>query len=268
MGSKEALRSTNLQKWLRQNQMALAKKNGFSDLSTMNKTTQWWKMYSDMLSKSLKRSSGNNIFSLTDWVSLAGWNPSNIALFLGKKTLWTNAVKKWAIKAFAWKNVWKSSSNLPKTQKFIQYSPNNISRVTKNSFHNTGWKGIKPDRLSGKKYSFQEIKTGKTLKWSLSKKRIVISIDEKWNLYLEDGRHLLQAFMEKNKAIPNNVVHFTSKKAFQKYYSIIQKYRQRWKNISAGIPLTVEGTKKIPQALDWIWEKLDSSSSKTNTQEK
>lgn len=91
-----AMRSTNLQKWLREWQMKTAQDSGFSNLAEVNKATQWWKMYSDMLEKKLSRSSGNNAVSLTDFVALSGWTQANLSLFLLKR-VWASDKVRWKI---------------------------------------------------------------------------------------------------------------------------------------------------------------------------
>lgn len=58
-------------------------------------------MYADSLAKKNNRSVANNVMSLTDMVSLAGGSVSNIALFLGKKTLESNRIKERLIKRFS-----------------------------------------------------------------------------------------------------------------------------------------------------------------------
>ena len=83
--SESALRSTNLQNWLRKWQFDIAKKEWLSNLKDINKTTQWWKAFSDSLGKKLKRSSWNNNVTITDYIGLSGWEPTNLALYLGKK---------------------------------------------------------------------------------------------------------------------------------------------------------------------------------------
>jgi len=97
-GWESALRSKNLQDWVRKWQFKTAWEEWLSNLKEINKTTQWWKTFADNLSKKLKRSSWNNNISLTDWVTLSWWNPSNIALFLWKKTWELTPVKRALIK--------------------------------------------------------------------------------------------------------------------------------------------------------------------------
>ena len=121
-----------------------------------------------------------------------------------------------------WKNIW------PK-----QYSPHNISVLAENSFKIAGKEFAKNNRLSGKKYSFLEAETGKTFKWTNSKNRIQISL-QNGKLHIDDGRHLLQAYLELNKPIPWSVVQFTnSAKKF--YIQSILESRKNKKSSSSKI---------------------------------
>ena len=100
-GSESALRSRNLQDAVRNWQFKVAEENGLTNLKDINKTTQWWKMFADSLSKKIQGSSGNNNVSLTDWIALSGGSPENIALYLGKKLASSDTVKSGAIKLFS-----------------------------------------------------------------------------------------------------------------------------------------------------------------------
>ena len=100
--SENALRSKNLQDWVRKWQFKTAWEEWFTNLKQINKTTQGWKNFADSLAKKLKRSSWNNNISLTDWVALSWWEPTNVALFLGKKVWELTPVKRWLIKGL-WK---------------------------------------------------------------------------------------------------------------------------------------------------------------------
>lgn len=97
-----ALKSKNLQDWVRKWQFSIAKKQWLKNLNEINKTTQAWKFYADNLAENIWGKWPNNLISLTDWVALSWWEPTNIALFLWKKTLWTKWVKSAIIKKL-WK---------------------------------------------------------------------------------------------------------------------------------------------------------------------
>lgn len=99
--SESALRSRNLQDAIRKWQFKVAEENGLTNLKEINKNTQGWKMFADSLSKKLQGSSGNNAFTLTDWIALSGGWPENIALYLGKKLASSERVKQGAIKLFS-----------------------------------------------------------------------------------------------------------------------------------------------------------------------
>jgi hypothetical protein len=103
---KDAVRSKNLQNNLREWQFDEAKKMWLTNIREINKNTQAWRMFSDSLGKKLKRWSANNDFTLTDWIALSWWEPTNLALFLGKKAIQSQAVKQFAIKT-----LWKSVQN-------------------------------------------------------------------------------------------------------------------------------------------------------------
>jgi len=100
--SENALRSKNLQDWVRKWQFKTAWEQWFKNLKDINKTTQGWKTFADSLAKKLKRSSWNNNISLTDWVALSWWEPTNVALFLGKKVWEMTPIKRALIK-WLWK---------------------------------------------------------------------------------------------------------------------------------------------------------------------
>ncbi len=99
---KSANTSRDLQDGLRKWQFDIAKKQWLKNLDKINKTTQGWRQFSDSLWKKLKRSSGNNNLSLTDWVVLSGWEPTNIAMYFWKKVWELTPVKRALIKTL-WK---------------------------------------------------------------------------------------------------------------------------------------------------------------------
>ena len=100
--SEAALKSTNLQNSLRQWQFEEAWRQWFTNIAEINKNTQGWKAFWDMLGKKLKRSSWNNAITLTDWITLSWWEPANLWLYLGKKAWQSKFAKELWIKAL-WK---------------------------------------------------------------------------------------------------------------------------------------------------------------------
>lgn len=104
--SESALRSTNLQNWVREWQFKLANENWFTNLAEINKNTQGWKAYADMLWSEVAWKQWNNTISLTDWVSLSWWNPTNISMFLWKQVWKLPKVQRSAMKFF-----WKQTKN-------------------------------------------------------------------------------------------------------------------------------------------------------------
>ena len=102
----DAIRSSNLQNNLRKWQFEKAKEFWLTNIDEINKNTQAWRMFTDELWKSLKRSSWNNAIWLTDWIALSWWNPTNIAMFLWKKAVQSNIIKNKFIKTF-----WKTTKN-------------------------------------------------------------------------------------------------------------------------------------------------------------
>lgn len=106
--SENALRSKNLQDWVREWQFKTAKSQWLENLKEINKNTQWWKTFADNLAKKLKRSSWNNNISITDWIALSWGEPTNVALFLWKKVWEMTPVKRALIK-------WLSKQTKPST---------------------------------------------------------------------------------------------------------------------------------------------------------
>ena len=116
--SDSAVNATNLQNDLRKWQMKLAEESGLENLAEINKTTQAWKAFADSLEKRLDRSWANNLVSLSDWVALSWGNPTNLALFAGKKAFEIPWVKQWAIKLFSKQT--KPSIIEPTTEKILK----------------------------------------------------------------------------------------------------------------------------------------------------
>ena len=96
--SNEARNASDIQNDIRDWQFQTAKENWFTNADKVNMETKWWKMFADSLAKKMDRSGANNSIGITDWIVLSGGNPTNIALFLGKKVASSNIVKTGAIK--------------------------------------------------------------------------------------------------------------------------------------------------------------------------
>lgn len=96
-----AHRATSILDDIRGWQFRTAAENGFDNVADINKTTQAYKFIADNLDKKLSRSRANNAVSITDWISLSGGTPANLALFAGKKLLSTDAAKELAIRTLA-----------------------------------------------------------------------------------------------------------------------------------------------------------------------
>lgn len=84
-----------------------------------------------------------------------------------------------------------------------------LSKILLNSILNDNW-NVKTNRLSWEKYSIIEAKTGLTDKWTKSKRRIIIWLNDNWELILIDGTHLLEAHRILGKKIPEFLLDFTS----------------------------------------------------------
>ena len=97
----EAHRATSILDDIRKWQFKTAAENGFDNVAEINKTTQAYKFIADNLDKKLSRQRGNNAVSITDWISLSGGTPENLALFFGKKLLTSDTAKGIAIKTLA-----------------------------------------------------------------------------------------------------------------------------------------------------------------------
>lgn len=91
----------------------------------------------------------------------------------------------------------------------MSYNPNKLSKIIVNSLENNkSW--IKKERLEWEKYSIEEAKTWFTNKWTFSKKRIIIWLNDNYEYILIDGRHLLEAYKLLKKDIPEEVIAFAS----------------------------------------------------------
>ena len=100
-------------------------------------------------------------------------------------------------------------------------SSTKISKLIWNSLENN-YNWVKPNRLDGERLSIKEAETLLTKSWKDLKERILIGIDKDWNLVLEDGRHLLEAYRILWKEIPSDKLWFNgdkAKKLFEQLYS-------------------------------------------------
>lgn len=100
-------------------------------------------------------------------------------------------------------------------------SSTKISKLIWNSLENN-YNWVKPNRLDGERLSIKEAETLLTKSWKDLKERILIGIDKDWNLVLEDGRHLLEAYRTLWKDIPSEKLWFKgdkAKKLFEQLYS-------------------------------------------------
>ena len=100
-------------------------------------------------------------------------------------------------------------------------SSTKISKLIWNSLENN-YNWVKPNRLNGERLSIKEAETLLTKSWKNLKERILIGIDKDWNLVLEDGRHLLEAYRILWKEIPSEKLWFNgdkAKKLFEQLYS-------------------------------------------------
>lgn len=102
----------------------------------------------------------------------------------------------------------------------MSFDSEKISTLLKNSLKNED--NRKPDRLDGKNFSFQEAETnftksGQDIGW-----RIIIGLDNSKALIVEDWRHLLEAYRQLSKEIPDSKITFSSKKAKQIFYKLIE----------------------------------------------
>lgn len=88
------------------------------------------------------------------------------------------------------------------------FNPEVLSQIISNSFLHHNW--IKPNRLDGEKLSLQEAETWFSKIWEDLADRIVIWLNDNWELILQDGRHLLEAYRLLQKLIPEYKVKFTS----------------------------------------------------------
>ncbi len=86
-------RAKNVDKAIRNWQLDKAADLGFTNLSEMNKQTQIARFITDKLGKSIASKEALNNLSLTDWVILAGGDPTAIGGFLTKKFFSSKAIQ-------------------------------------------------------------------------------------------------------------------------------------------------------------------------------
>lgn len=86
-------RATNLDNTLRQWQFKKAKELGFENVDELNKQTQISRFLINELGDDLIGKSGLNSVSLTDWIILAGGDPTAVATFLTKKFFSSKAIQ-------------------------------------------------------------------------------------------------------------------------------------------------------------------------------
>lgn len=80
-------KANNIDNAIRTWQFSTAEKLGLKNLPEINKETQLAKQLADSLGKKLAGSGANNAITLTDWIVLAGGDPTAVGGFLGKKIL-------------------------------------------------------------------------------------------------------------------------------------------------------------------------------------
>jgi hypothetical protein len=106
-------RATNVDNSLREWQFAQAEKLGLKNLPEINKETRLAKQLLDAIGKESAGSAGNNALTLTDYILLAGGDPTAIGAFIGKKALSAKGVQS----AIAKKLYKGEKVGLPKAQK-------------------------------------------------------------------------------------------------------------------------------------------------------
>ncbi len=86
-------RATNLDNALREWQFTQAKKLGLQNLPDINKETRLAKQLLDAIGKESAGSAGNNAITLTDYILLAGGDPTAISAFVGKKLVSSKGIQ-------------------------------------------------------------------------------------------------------------------------------------------------------------------------------
>lgn len=91
-------------------------------------------------------------------------------------------------------------------------SAESLSRFAKNSFVNNPEDALlKRNRLKGEGLSFEEARTGIASNGKNLKDRIVFSKNDKGEVVLEDGRHLLEAYRQLGVPVPKDKIKFEFK---------------------------------------------------------
>lgn len=90
---KGVTRANNLDSAIRKWQFDQASKLGLKNLPEINKETRLARQLLDDLGKEYAGSAGNNAITLTDWVILAGGDPTAVGGFLAKKALSSKGVQ-------------------------------------------------------------------------------------------------------------------------------------------------------------------------------
>ena len=101
----------------------------------------------------------------------------------------------------------------------MTFNGEKISEIVWNSLKNVY--NSKPNRLDGEKLSIYEAETNLTKSGKDLVGRIIIGLDEEWNLIIEDGRHLLEAYRQLKKEVPDTKVTFSSEEAKTLFYQLI-----------------------------------------------
>ncbi len=90
-----------------------------------------------------------------------------------------------------------------------------IGNSLKNKYH------AKPNRLDGEKLSVYEAETSLTKSGQNLTGRIIVGLDKENNLVIEDGRHLLEAYRQLGKEIPDTKLDFSSEDAKTLFYELV-----------------------------------------------
>jgi hypothetical protein len=101
----------------------------------------------------------------------------------------------------------------------MTFNAEKISKLIKNSLQYTYT--TKPNRLDGENLSLQEATTNLTKGGQNIKGRILIGVNGENQLIIEDGRHLLEAYRQLNKEIPDIKLTFSSEEAKTLFYNLI-----------------------------------------------
>lgn len=114
--------ATNIDNALRNFQVDKAKELGFNNISELNKQTQISKYIIDKLGDQIVGKEGLNGFDLSDWVMLAGGDPTAVGGFLTKKFFSSNFIQSKIAKYLSGGDV------QPPVSPDVTFSPENIKR--------------------------------------------------------------------------------------------------------------------------------------------